>query len=139
MNSSVIAIAVCLLLTLRVPSTREAEQSVEPLRGVWWLRSTADARRTDPGSMDCTMTIGGDGQVVLRLRELVTNQGTVRVRRAGAARHIDLKLGSGLVLGVYELNGDELTICCDEPGKARPDGLQPRGTQWVERWQLAKR
>jgi uncharacterized protein (TIGR03067 family) len=133
------AVTAALLLVFGGPGAADNEKGLAPLCGEWGLTGTADARRADRGSPDCTMTIGAAGRVVLRIGEVVTNEGTVRVGRDGAARHIDLKLGTGLVLGVYQLNGDELTICCDEPGKARPDGLTPKGTQWVERWKRSAR
>jgi uncharacterized protein (TIGR03067 family) len=108
------------------------------LTGAWQLICTEDEKRVSPGSGDCQMLIAADGQVTFKVGERITNQGTLRARCAGKARHIDLKLATGKVLGVWEWKGDELIICCDEPGKPRPAGMKPRGTQWVERWQRAK-
>src|SRR5207249_678008 len=122
------------LLLFGVPSAPDEIDGLGPLQGVWHLVATADAGRTDRGSADCTMTIRGDGRVVLRLGDLVTNEGTVRVSRDDPPRHLDLDLRTGLVLGVFVLDGDALTICCDEAGKPRPAGMTPSGTQWVERW-----
>jgi uncharacterized protein (TIGR03067 family) len=127
------------LLLLRVPSGPEEAEGVGPLQGVWHLVATADAGRADRGSADCTMTIRCDGSVVMRLGELATNEGTVRVNRDDAPRHIDLDLRTGVVLGVFVLEGDSLIICCDEAGKPRPTAITPSGTQWVERWKRARR
>jgi uncharacterized protein (TIGR03067 family) len=107
------------------------------LEGEWVLRSTADKKRISPGSKDCKMVIGADGRVALKLGARTTNQGTARLRRCDKAHLVDLKLETGLFLGVYELKGDDLVICFDEAGKPRPTGLQPKGSQWVERWQRA--
>jgi hypothetical protein len=133
------ALAVCLLFAAD-PTLPDANDGIEPLQGVWCLSATADARHTDGGSAACTMTIDAEGRVVLRIGGLVTNEGTIQVRRAGRLRCIDLNLKTGQVLGVYELRtgGTALAICCDEAGKARPDRLDPRGTRWVEHWQRVK-
>jgi hypothetical protein len=133
------ALAVCLVFAAD-PTLPDANDGIEPLLGVWCLIATADARHTDAGSAACTMTIDAEGRVVMRLGELVTNEGTIQVRRAGRLRWIDLNLKTGQVLGVYELRsrGTALAICCDEAGKSRPDGLEPRGTRWVEHWQRVR-
>src|SRR5436305_10818981 len=55
------------LLLFGVPSAPDEIDGLGPLQGVWHLVATADAGRTDRGSADCTMTIRGDGRVVLRL------------------------------------------------------------------------
>jgi hypothetical protein len=50
-------------------------------------------------------------------------------------RTIDMKFANGrMVLGIYDLSGDVLTICVAEAGHHRPAGMIPRGSQWVERW-----
>ncbi len=128
-------------LLLAVPARPVPDRAAEPcpLEGTWCLLATADGRKADPGSPACTMTIAADGTVVLRTGDLVTNRGTMARGRSGALLTIDLKLAGGVVLGVYVLAGDELTLCCDEPGKTRPASLTPKGTQWVERWKRAGR
>ena len=35
-------------------------------------------------------------------------------------------------------HGDDLIICFNTAGAARPDGMKPRGKQWVEHWRRAK-
>jgi uncharacterized protein (TIGR03067 family) len=127
----------CAVLLLSV-LTLGATPSLGKLPGEWVLVSTADEKRVGPGSEDCKMRIGTDGRVTLLLGERVTNRGTVTVKRSGKVDLMDLKLTTGLVLGVYELKGDELLICCDEPGKARPGRMKPKGSQWLERWRRVK-
>ena len=39
-----------------------------------------------------------------------------------------------MVRKVYEVTGDELTLCWAEAGQPRPTGLKPQGSQWAERW-----
>lgn len=112
--------------------------AVGKLQGEWVLLSTADDRRVSPGSKDCKMVIGADGRVALKLGIRTTNRGTIKLRRGGKANLVDLKLATGLFLGVYELKGDEVVICFAEAGKPRPAGLKPKGTHWVERWRRAK-
>jgi uncharacterized protein (TIGR03067 family) len=139
---TVLVLAVLLLLPL---AARGEAPSAEKLAGTWRLVSTADALRVTPGCGECTMRIDADGTVTLKAGERTLNEGTLRLHCAGRAPgtdaatlrvpgHIDLKLATGRVLGVYERKDNELRICCDGPGKPRPACMKPAGTQWVERW-----
>jgi uncharacterized protein (TIGR03067 family) len=110
------------------------------LQGEWSLASTADVRRADAGSSGFRMAIRADGRVTFRINRLATNQGVFSVGPQGRPRPIDLKLADGrTLLGVFELEDDELVICFEEAGKARPVGLLPTGTQWSERWRRTER
>jgi uncharacterized protein (TIGR03067 family) len=132
---AVVALAAGLFLGADAPRPPEAAGDLARLRGEWRLASTADARRHDPGNDLIRMTITGDGRVVFKFGGVITNRGGLALGRAGETRWLDLKLAGGkTVLAVYDCFGDELVICCDEAGKARPAGLHPVGTQWLERW-----
>ena len=114
---------------------KQADEGMNRLGGAWGLLSTADERHTDAGSPDIRMEVGGRGHVVFKLKQLDVNQGEIRLGCAGKCKTIDLTLSDGRVLlGVYELKDDQLTICFDEAGKPRPAGIAPTGTQWAEKW-----
>jgi uncharacterized protein (TIGR03067 family) len=111
---------------------------VGKLKGEWVLVSTADEKRTSPGSDDCKMVIDANGRVVLKLGARTTNRGTIKLSRSGKVNLVDLKLTTGLFLGIWELSGDELVICFSAAGKPRPAALKPKGSQWQERWRRVK-
>jgi uncharacterized protein (TIGR03067 family) len=131
--------AVLLTVLPLAPPALPAPKGLSALRGEWVLVSTTDVRRVTPGIDECRMVIGADGRVALKVGELTTNRGTIKVGLSGKLKHIDMRLTSGLVRGVYELKGDELAICYDEPGKPRPAGMRPQGTEWVVRWRRVRR
>lgn len=138
MRTSALVLPACMLFGFD-PTIPDRQDGIAALQGVWCLMATADAKHIDRGSPDCTMTIGADGRVVLRIGAVVTNEGTVRVCRAGRLHGIDLQFATGQVLGVYELQGSTLTICCNEAAKPRPSSLRPEGRQWLETWKRVMR
>ena len=132
-RATVMALLVPLMLVAcpRLAPARAGE--VEKLKGEWELVSTADEKRTSPGSDDCKMAVGAGGRVVLKLGARTTNRGTIKLSRSGKVNLVDLKLTTGLFLGIWELSGDELVLCFSAAGKPRPAGLKPKGNQWQER------
>jgi uncharacterized protein (TIGR03067 family) len=109
------------------------------LRGEWRLVATRDERRTDPAGEQIHMVIRSDGRVLLKAGGQTTHLGVLRLGLSAEAKLLDLELANGqTVRGVYELKGDELFICCDVAGRPRPAGLEPTGSQWVERWQRVR-
>lgn len=109
------------------------------LIGEWFLTATKDARRADEASPSSTMLIHGDGKVIFKINELVTNRGMFKAGDDDDIRNIDLTLTDGrTLLGVYEVNRDVLVICFDDAGKGRPATVTPTGTQWAERWERTR-
>jgi uncharacterized protein (TIGR03067 family) len=108
------------------------------LQGEWVLLLTADEKRISPGCADCKMVVSANGRVELKLGDRTTNRGTITLTRAGKDNLVDLKLTTGLFLGVHELKGDDLVICFSEAGAPRPAGMKPRGKQWAEHWRRAR-
>jgi uncharacterized protein (TIGR03067 family) len=117
------------------PLPKGSDGGLGYLRGEWQLLSTSDARRIDRGSEFARMVIHGDGRVVFRAGETVTNRGTVKFGVSEGLRTIDLALAGGeVLLGVYEVDGERLTICFAPAGERRPASVTPAGRQWAERW-----
>src|SRR5262245_34163264 len=109
------------------------------IRGEWYLAATADERRTDAGSPNCRMAIGDEGRVLFRINDLVTNRGVIQLGPGERLWPIDLRLSDGTrLLGVCLVEGDRLDVCFEAAGKARPAGIEPRGSQWLERWKRVK-
>jgi uncharacterized protein (TIGR03067 family) len=111
---------------------------VGKLQGEWMLLRTADEKRVSPGCADCKMVVSASGRVELMLGVRTTNRGTITLSRTGKDNLVDLKLTTGLFLGMHELKGDDLVICFSAAGAPRPAGMKPRGKQWVEHWRRAR-
>lgn len=121
------------------PPADDRPAVTDGLRGEWRLVATQDEKHTDAGSEQIRMIVQADGRVVIQFGDRTTNRGALQVGPAGKVCWLDERLAGGkTVLGVYERDGDDLVICFDEAGKARPAGLTPRGTQWVERWRRVR-
>lgn len=125
-----------------LPTDNEKESTgkeIDKLQGEWVLIETADEQRPDRGDPNSRMVISGK-TVTLKFHELTMNSGSFEVGFSRKARSINMKLGEETKtwLGIYELHGDYLTICFDQPGKGRPTSLMPKGTQWAEKWKRVK-
>jgi len=138
MGYPTVALAALLTSLPNAPVSADEAKVPDALPGVWALVSTEDASRTDRGDDNCRMSIRPDGDVVLKIGELTTNTGKIVAARADNANHIDFKFKTGVVLGVYERQGDRLVICCDREANGRPTSLRPKGTQWRETWRIVR-
>ena len=85
------------------------------------------------------MILAADGSVILKTGDLTTNRGAFTVAKEGKLQVVDFKLGSGVSLAVYEFRGGELWICTDDLGRPRPKGMEPKRSQWLERWTRVER
>ena len=131
-----IASGVMVLSGLFLPA-QNARDNLAMLQGEWVLLETADAKRTDPGADTIRMVIK-DQTVTMFFSGLETNRGNIALGATREIRSIDMKFANGrMVLGVYELSGDVLTVCVAEAGNHRPRSFIPRGGQWVEKWKRA--
>jgi uncharacterized protein (TIGR03067 family) len=134
-----LTISAALLTPNAVPEDTSAD--LARLRGEWSLVSTQDAKRADLGSEGLRMVVGEEGRVAFGVGDLKTNEGSFRAVTGGAGkvRPIDLKLADGRTLpGLYRLQGDELFFCFAEAGQARPAGIEPKGSEWLERWKRVR-
>jgi uncharacterized protein (TIGR03067 family) len=137
MKPTPLALPAALILSASIcTACRGAEAG--KLRGEWVLVLTADEKRVGPGCADFKMVISTTGRVELLLGDRTTNRGTISVTRAGKDNLVDLKLTTGLFLGVHELKGDDLVICFSAAGAPRPAGIKPQGKQWVEHWRRVR-
>jgi hypothetical protein len=87
------------------------------------------------------MVVEPSGRVRFLFNGAETNSGAFTAARAGVRlKGVDLKVAGGKVYrGIYALEKGTLLLCFDEAGKPRPTGLKPSGTQWLERWQRARK
>jgi uncharacterized protein (TIGR03067 family) len=129
------------VLPCAAEAPRDRSETLKELAGEWRLESTADEKRKDAGSESIRMVIEGSGRVRFLFAGAQTNCGAFTAAKAGTRlKGIDLKVAGGKVYrGVYALEKGALLLCFDEAGKPRPAGLKPTGTQWLERWQPARK
>jgi uncharacterized protein (TIGR03067 family) len=113
---------------------QNARDDLAMLQGEWVLLETADVKRSDPGADSIRMVVK-DRTLTMLFSSATTNRGTIVLGSNREIRTLDMRFANGrMVLAVYVLTGDVLTICVAEAGNARPESLIPRGSQWVEKW-----
>jgi uncharacterized protein (TIGR03067 family) len=109
------------------PSQDDAEKKeLERLQGTWsTLSIEVDGQKaTDEERIKTRKLIVAGNRYTLKV-EGETVQGTIEVNPTQKPKTIDEKPDSGLhkgrtLLGIYELEGDNLKICLALPGRGRP-------------------
>ncbi|WP_435015581.1 hypothetical protein TA3x_003125 [Tundrisphaera sp. TA3] len=127
------------LAVLGVALAREGE-AVRAERGRLDGRWVATSVRSVAGELDGDgaarygLEFAGGTIVARGLADVPESRGTYQLAPAARPARIDLKLESGLALGNYALNGDELVVCLNPldlperlglPERGRPDRLEP--------------
>jgi uncharacterized protein (TIGR03067 family) len=132
-------IALSIILVGAAKPDETMEKEIKALQGKWDHMGTDFETRKEAANEHIKMVIDGKKLIVM-LRKLKTTQGTITLEPTTNPRTIDLKCSDGrVVLGVYALDGDKLSITFNDPGKARPAALAPKETQWRENWKRSKR
>ena len=133
----ILAVAAGLFLAFQSGEARPGKQ-LDELQGQWLLVETADTARVDRGDDSIRMTIKGN-EIVTTFAGLTTNRGAFKAGLLNGVTTIDMEFANGrAVQGIYQLDGDTLTICIDEADRGRPSTLAPSGTQWMEKWKRAQ-
>ena len=112
-------------LVLAAPAPAEDKKDAEKLQGEWMIVSFDRGTIREPGDAEATKW-----KVVIKDDLMTINDGkrdekvTIRLDSAKKPKEIDLtpqdKGADAKVLGIYELNGDDLKICFTKAGGARP-------------------
>jgi uncharacterized protein (TIGR03067 family) len=122
-------LAAGLLLAATARAEDAAAKELEKLQGTW---STVSAKLNGEALPDGLVTdlkfvvqkdkvaVKGDAQI---LREFA--QGTLKLDPSTTPKALDFKVGKGdrkgdVIEGIYQLKGDELTVCARLVGKERP-------------------
>lgn len=97
-----------------------------PFEGTWVFSSgKAGGRYSDPEDFDGHEKIWKGGKMITRLHGKDTYIDTVTFDSTKKPGHVDIVQSAGplkgkTLKGIYKVDGDTLTLCWGEPGKARP-------------------
>ena len=118
MSITVVVMAAC----LGASQTTTGKSDLDALQGVWKLASGEMGGIAMPPEItkDVQLTIKGS---VSNYKEQGTEHaGSFKLDEAKKPKHIDItdqKTGM-VMIGIYELKGDEFKVCLDGDGKTRP-------------------
>src|SRR5262249_36972716 len=94
--------------------------------GVWTFESAEAGGKKAPADelKGLTVTFAGDKYTVKKGDEVI-QVGVQKLAPAKSPKTIDVTVTDGpnkgaVMLGIYEIDGDTLTVCFDEEGKKRP-------------------
>jgi uncharacterized protein (TIGR03067 family) len=117
-------VAGLLLVGLADVPTKDQEQ--QKLQGTWTVTAhTAGGKKTAPKEIATWRVIVKGNEITARDGIDLLSAYVFRLDPSASPRAIDLDVTAGpdkdrKVLGIYKLEGDTLTVCVPEPGKARP-------------------
>ena len=120
----------------RADGKADVEKEFKKFHGVWTFESVEAGGKKAPADAfkDMTVTFAGDQYTVKRGDEVI-QVGTQKLDPSRSPKAIDVTVTEGLrkgavMLGIYEIDGDTLTVCFDEEGKKRPTEFKsPAGSQ----------
>ncbi len=115
----------------------EIRAARDQLRGEWVatrIRAGEDRLAEGPAVSSCRVEFDGKAVAFRGMIEGVDARGAFLIDPASRPRRIDLKMDRGWVVGIYELEGDTLTLCITPialperlgvPGRDRPARIRP--------------
>src|SRR5690348_7868879 len=117
--------AVCSLLTAEAP-----RQDIDKLQGTWKLvKLVADGKPAHADLMEKTRLTFSGKQLLSIDPSGERQESTVKLDAAKNPKEIDFTVNRGpqkgaKALGIYSLEGDELTLCFSDPGQQRPSSFE---------------
>jgi RNA polymerase sigma factor (sigma-70 family) len=99
----------------------QAKSDKERLQGTWVLESGKTKGQDAPASFVGALKLVFAGEKVsVQFNANVKKEGTFTLKATAQPKEIDLIENGKPTLGIYRLQGDELTVCLDEDAKGRP-------------------
>jgi uncharacterized protein (TIGR03067 family) len=132
MRSALVALVCSLGLVVsggtstRADDKADVEKELRKFHGVWTFESVEAGGKKAPAEelKGATIIFAGDKFTVKKGNEVIQG-GTQKLDPSKSPKTIDVTMTEGLqkgavMLGIYEIDGDTLTVCFDEEGKKRP-------------------
>ena len=140
MKWSTLTVVACALAGLMVSAAwaKDAPADKEAVQGTWKMVSREVRGQSQPpgGPDDSSMVFKGDRFQILKAGRVMI-EGTFKMDPTAKPRTIDMHVDKAnddahtegkTSLGIYELNGDDLRWCADEPGhETRPSEFSSQG------------
>jgi uncharacterized protein (TIGR03067 family) len=120
--------ALLLLAAVACPQDEAARKDLKQMEGTWKaVVHEADGKKTteeDNKKADVKLVVK-DGKFTVHFNDKVVGQGTIKLDAGKKPKQIDATATDGpmkdaTLVGIYELNGDEMRVCFGLPGKERP-------------------
>jgi uncharacterized protein (TIGR03067 family) len=116
-----------LLATAAGPPEDVVKRELANFQGTWQrVAYTADGTKTpDEQVMKFQLIVRADSTYAVRVQDQTTVEGTARIDPTGKPKTMDMTPTTGrskgkLLLGIYELDGDDYRLCYAAAGKERP-------------------
>ena len=121
-----LSLVVCGGTGTRADDKADVEKEFKKFQGVWTFESIEAGGKKAPADQlkGATITFAGDKFTVKKGDEVI-QAGTQKLDPSKSPKSIDVLVTEGMkkgavMLGIYEIDGDTLTVCFDEEGKKRP-------------------
>ena len=110
----------------RADDKAEVEKELKKFQGIWTFASSEAGGKKAPADdlKGLTITFEGNKHTVKKGDE-VLQVGTQKLDPSKSPKTIDVTITEGpkkgaVMLGIYQIDADTLTVCFDEEGKKRP-------------------
>jgi uncharacterized protein (TIGR03067 family) len=105
---------------------QDAKQELQKLKGTWTVVKAERNGQANDEIKDDKLILTEDGKLTVKAKDR-DQEGTFEVNPTKKPKTIDVKPGSeGIVLGIYELDGDNLKLCFGRPGNDRPTAFESK-------------
>ncbi len=98
------------------PATTDKDR----IQGLWVARSMEKGTQPAPKEILAALKLEFAGDKIIAHGGPKPDEGRFTLRPKGRPKEIDLVRGDKVYPGIYELQGDVLTLCINDPGQERP-------------------
>ena len=116
--------------TARPADKADAEKELKKFKGTWTFETVEAGGKALAADLFKGMTVTYEGdKYAVRMGEMVVEAATLKVDPSKSPRWLESKVtagpnNGGVILGIYEFDGDTLKACFDPEGKKRPTAFK---------------